>query len=175
MIEREVKLRVKDHTALRPLLEAMGAARVSDEHETNRILDTADGTLQKRRQVLRVRSADKSTITWKGSASENEAFGQKAREELEISFDADGTEELLSLLGKLGFTESLRYTKDRETWRWQGVEIALDHLEFGDFVEIEGEAGVIQDALHRLQLDNEPVETRSYPELQRISQQDRNR
>jgi adenylate cyclase class 2 len=175
MIEREVKLRVTDHAALRPLLEAMGATRIGGEHETNRILDTADGALQRRHQVLRVRGADKSTITWKGSAAENDAFGHKAREELEVVFDAGGTEELLGLLAKLGFNESVRYVKDRETWRWQSVEIALDHLEFGDFVEIEGEAGVIQDALHRLRLDNEPLESRSYPDLQRLAQQERSR
>jgi adenylate cyclase, class 2 len=175
MIEREVKLRVKDHAALRPLLEAMGATRVSNEHEINRILDSADGALQRRHQVLRVRSADKSTLTWKGSAAENDAYGQKAREELEVAFDAAGTEELLGLLTKLGFMESVRYIKERETWRWQGVEIALDRLEFGDFLEVEGEAGVIQDALHRLQLDDEPLEARSYPDLQRLAQQERGR
>jgi predicted adenylyl cyclase CyaB len=175
MIEREVKLRVSDHDDIRPLLAAMGATLSGTENETNRILDTADGTLLKRHHVLRVRNADKNTLTWKGSSADQDPYGHKTREELEVVFAEDSIEELLALLAKLGYQESVRYTKKRETWRWQSVEIALDQLEFGSFVEIEGEAGVIQDALHRLQLDHEPYESRSYPELQRLFNAERTR
>jgi predicted adenylyl cyclase CyaB len=175
MIEREVKIRVSDLAALRPRLEAMGATIAGTERETNHILDTADGSLQRRNEVLRVREAQKNTITWKGRAADQDPYGQKAREELEAQIADDAAEGVLAILGKLGYQEVLRYLKERQAWRWQGVEIALDHLEFGDFVEIEGEAGVIQDALHRLQLDGEPLEHRSYPELQRLWQQARER
>ena len=175
MIEREVKIRVTDLATLRQRLEAMGASREGAEHEINRILDTAETALQRRHEVLRVRTADKSTITWKGPAGDQDPFGHKTREELEVEFSADGTEELLGMLAKLGFVEAIRYIKERETWRWHGAAIALDSLEFGDFVEIEGEAGVIQDAMHRLQIESEPREQRSYPELQRLTQQERAR
>jgi predicted adenylyl cyclase CyaB len=172
MIEREVKIRVSDLAPVRQRLETMGATLAGTEHEINRILDTADGALQRRREVLRVRSADKNTLTWKGSAAQKDPYGHKAREELEVEFSRDGTEEQLSIFGKLGYVEVVRYTKHRETWKWQGSEIALDRLEFGDFVEVEGEASVIQDAIHRLQLEQEPREERSYPELQRLRQQE---
>ncbi|MDB5057362.1 MAG: putative adenylate cyclase [Chloroflexi bacterium] len=175
MIEREVKIRVSDLAALRPRLEAMGATRTGEEHEINHILDTADGSLQRRSEVLRVRRAGKSTFTWKGIAADQDPYGHKAREELEVEIVADGAETLLAILGKLGYNEVIRYTKHRETWRWQSVEIALDRLDFGNFIEIEGEAAIIQDALHRLQLDGEPIEQRSYPELQRVMQLERER
>lgn len=175
MIEREVKIRVADFSRLLPCLEAMGAIFAGSEEETNRMLDTAEGALTRRHHVLRVRSAAASTITWKGAAADHDPQGHKTREELEVEFAAEGTEELLSLLARLGYAEVLRYAKRRDTWKWQGAEITLDRLEFGNFVEIEGEAGVIQDALHRLQLDQEPHEQRSYPELQRLLQQQRER
>jgi len=173
MIEREVKIRVPSHDVLRPLLQAMGATAVGSEEEINRILDAQDGSLQRRSNVLRVRTADKNTLTWKGPAANQDPYGHKAREELEIIFAEDGADTLLALLARLGFEEVLRYDKRRETWRWQSAEIALDHLSFGDFVEIEGEAGAIQHALRLLHLDQEPLEVRSYAQLQREADQAR--
>jgi predicted adenylyl cyclase CyaB len=170
MIEREVKIRVPDHEALRPLLTAMGATLAGVEHEVNRILDGPDAPLQRGNQVLRVRTAGKNTLTWKGPAASRDPYSHKAREELEVVFADDGAETLLALLARLGFHEVLRYEKRRETWRWQGAVIALDHLAFGDFVEIEGEAGAIQHALHLLHLDGEQIEMRSYAQLQREAQ-----
>ncbi len=175
MIEREVKIRVTDLATIRQRLETLGASREGIEHEVNRILDTADAVLQRRHEVLRVRSAGKSTITWKGPAADLDPFQHKTREELEVEFSANGTEELLAMLSKLGYVEAIRYVKDRETWRWHGAEIALDSLEFGDFVEIEGEAGAIQDVMHKLQIEADPREQRSYPELQRLTQQEQAR
>src|SRR5579864_8351173 len=130
MIEREVKIRVPDLAALRPLLQAMGATLAGEEQETNRILDNAEGSLRKNRQILRVRSANQHTLTWKGPALEQQAQGYKIREELEVGIAAEATDTLLTLLARLGFVEVLCYVKRRETWRWQSVVIALDHLEF---------------------------------------------
>ncbi len=168
MIEREVKIRVANHDALRPLLESMGAARTRTEQETNRLFDTADGTLRRRGEVLRVRTADHASVTWKGPAAGADNFEHKVREEWEVEIAADGAESLVAILGRLGFHEALCYTKQRETWRWQGVTIALDDLTFGKFVEIEGDAPAIEGALRLLRLEDEPLETRSYPELQRL-------
>lgn len=173
MIEREVKIRVQSLDAVRPLLESLGAARVGREDEVNKILDGPDGALGRRREVLRVRTAGRNTLTWKGPAASQDPYGHKAREELEVAFAADAAETLLTLLARLGFVEVLRYEKQRETWRWQGVAITLDRLAFGEYVEIEGEAGAIQHVLRVLQLDHEPPETRSYAELQRAASQDR--
>ncbi|HVA88969.1 MAG TPA: class IV adenylate cyclase, partial [Chloroflexota bacterium] len=165
MVEREVKIRVDDPDALHPLLEAMGAARSRSEQELNRMFDTPEGTLRRRGEVLRVRTADHASLTWKGPAAEADHYKHKVREELEAGIAAEGAESLVAMLARLGFHETLRYQKRRETWHWQGVTIALDQLEFGHFVEIEGDATVIQDALRLLRLEHEPLETRGYPEL----------
>ncbi|HWE62639.1 MAG TPA: class IV adenylate cyclase [Chloroflexota bacterium] len=173
MIEREIKIRVADHQALRPLLKAMGATSLGSEEEINRILDTAESTLYKRRELLRVRSTSRGVLTWKGPAAAQDSTGHKMREELEVPIPGERVDTLLALLAHLGYHEVLRYDKVRETWRWQGVEIVLDSLEFGDFVEIEGEAGAIEQAIHLLHLDGQPLERRSYAELQRLAQQER--
>lgn len=173
MIEREVKIRVADHSALRPLLEQMGATAAGTEEESNRILDTADGALYKQRQLLRVRATARGLLTWKGPVADQDTRGHKMREELEVPIPRDRVDTLLALLARLGYNEVLRYDKRRETWRWHGVAITLDSLEFGDFVEIEGEAGAIERAIHLLRLDGQPLEQRSYAELQRLARQGR--
>lgn len=167
MIEREVKIRIEDLAALRPLLEAMGAGHEGDEHEVNRIFDTADNGLRRRQQVLRVRTASSGTFTWKGPADQSDSHGHKAREELEVRFSAQDADTLVALLQRLGFEEAVRYEKDRETWRWQGLAIALDRLSFGTFVELEGDADVIERALRALRLEGLPFERRGYADLQR--------
>lgn len=169
MIEREVKIRIGEPEALRPLLQEMGATYARAEQELNRLFDTAEGALQRRGEVLRIRTADTATLTWKGQTDDGEPHSHKVREELETAIASDGAESLVAILGRLGFQESLRYAKQRETWHWQGVTIALDQLAFGNFVEIEGDATAIQAALRLLRLEDEPVEARSYPELQRQS------
>jgi adenylate cyclase class 2 len=173
MTEREVKIRVPDLDAFPPRLEAMGATYVGVEQEINHILDTADATMLRKSQVLRVREADKNTLTWKGRSAADDAYGHKVREELEVTFGGDAADTMLSILSRLGFQETLRYQKVRTSWRWQSVVIALDRLDFGTFIEVEGDASAIQHALHLLQIEHLPVETRSYPELQRLAQQDR--
>ena len=136
MIEREVKIRVTDLAAIRQRLESLGAHREGVENEVNRILDSSDGALQRKHQVLRVRTAGKSTFTWKGQAEDHDPFEHKTREEIEVQFSTEGTEELLGILAKLGYVEVIRYVKERETWRWLGAVIAVDKLEFGDFVDV---------------------------------------
>jgi predicted adenylyl cyclase CyaB len=172
MIEREVKIRVPDLEELRPRLEAMGATYVGVEEEINHILDTAEGALQRNGQILRVRAADKNTLTWKGRPPAEDPYGHKVREELEVPFSSDTTDTMLGIFSRLGFQEALRYTKTRMSWRWQSVVIALDRLDFGSFIEIEGDASAIQHALHLLQIEHLPFETRSYPELQRLARQE---
>ena len=169
MIEREVKIRVPDLDALQPRLEAMGATYVGVEQEINHILDTADGALLRKSQILRVREADKNSLTWKGRSASGDEYGHKVREELEVPFLGDAADTMLSILARLGFQETLRYQKTRTSWRWQSVVIALDRLDFGTFIEVEGDASAIQHALHLLQIEHLPLETRSYPELQRLA------
>jgi len=171
MIEREVKIPVPDHAALRPLLLAMGATEQGAEQEINRILDDSDGRLRAARQVLRVRSADVTTLTFKAVVPDD-GSGHKLREELEVSIGPGGDEILLHILARLGYREALRYDKRRESWRWRGVVIALDSLDFGHFVEIEGDGEDIDAAIRLLDLQARPHEGRSYPELQRRAQGD---
>ncbi len=77
--------------------------------------------------------------------------GVKTREELETVVE-DG-EAVAAILERLGFAPRVRYEKDREVWRFEGAEVALDHTPMGDFVEIEGAGDEIPELAGRLGLD----------------------
>jgi len=165
-IEREVKIPVPSFDGVRPLLGQIDAKFLGTEQEVNRILDNAERVLYQRHQILRVRSTPDGVLTWKGVLREHQASGHKVRTELEVHVAAQEVETLLQLLEGLGFTEVLRYEKERDTWQWRGIQVMLDSLVFGQFVEIEGNADDIESAVQALGLDGYQRETRSYPELQ---------
>ncbi|MCA9920516.1 MAG: hypothetical protein KC445_21325 [Anaerolineales bacterium] len=45
------------------------------------------------------------------------------------------------------------YEKYRETFTWQDVEIVLDELPYGNFVELEGDEGGLKTAVSHLNLN----------------------
>ena len=81
-------------------------------------------------------------------AGETEA---KVREELEV--EVSDFETTAAILERLGFEAQQVYEKYRETFLLDGVEVVLDEMPFGDFVELEGDEEAIRDAAGRLGLD----------------------
>jgi len=69
-----------------------------------------------------------------------------------------------SILERLGFVPVLIYEKRRETWLTNGVEIVLDELPFGLFMEIEGDEAGIDEVERRLEMHLN-VEHSTYPQL----------
>ena len=135
MLEREIKLQFGTAAEARAAILATGATpfRARRLQEDN-LLDTADGTLRRRRSILRVRmECGKSLITFKGPSQPS---AMKLREELE-TIAGDGSL-LVKILEELGFEVWFRYEKYREEFALDDVIIALDETPVGVFVEIEG-------------------------------------
>lgn len=136
-LEVEVKFLVDDLDVLRRRLAEVGAQLVGPRvHERNVRFDTADEALLGRSQLLRLRADTRARLTFKGLAAEDAASEAKVREEIELEigdFDQMG-----KILERLGFRPVQTYEKYRETYHWRGVEILLDEMPFGSFVELEG-------------------------------------
>jgi adenylate cyclase class 2 len=92
--------------------------------------------LLKRLELLRLRQDSRVRLTFKGPAAEDEQSEAKVREEIEIEVSDYARMDLI--LRRLGFIPMQIYEKYRETYHWQGVEIVLDEMPFGEFVELEG-------------------------------------
>ena len=58
-----------------------------------------------------------------------------------------------SILERVGFEPRQVYEKYRETYEIEAVEVVLDEMPFGDFVELEGDEISIRTVAQQLRLD----------------------
>jgi len=132
--EREIKFYIQDLAKLSERLRVCGAEQVRERVlERNLRLDTADYSLQKRGRLLRLRKDDRTRITYK----ENAQIEDGVMSRTEIEFIADDFEVARKLFEALGYQVKVVYEKYRRVFRLGDVDVMLDELPFGDFVEIE--------------------------------------
>lgn len=150
-LEIEVKFLVADESALRARLEAAGAKQVRPRvYERNVRYDDMEGGLFKKGQLLRLRQDDAARLTFKGLAIMDRQSEAKVREELETTVGNFDT--AAAILERLGFKAQQVYEKYRETFELGEVEVVLDELPFGRFVELEGGEEEIREAARQLDL-----------------------
>ena len=151
-LEVEVKFLVANLPAIRNRVIEAGA-KLSRERvwERNVRFDTANDDLLRRGELLRLRKDKNAIITFKGVSPEDVHSEAKVREELEITVDDFDT--AAAIFRRLGFSAKQTYEKYRETFAFGEVEIVLDELPFGYFVELEGTEPAIKQAAAALNLD----------------------
>lgn len=151
-LEVEVKFLVPDLSAVRERLLAVGAyidkPRV---HEHNIRYDNAWGGLLRKGILVRLRQDEIARLTYKGIPQEEVQSEAKVREELEIEVSDFAT--TAEILERIGFEQQQVYEKYRETFQVGKVEVVLDEMPFGNFVELEGEEKEIRKTADLLQLD----------------------
>jgi adenylate cyclase class 2 len=119
-------------------------------------------SLDDRNAVLRIRKTqDKTILTYKQSIQNDFNVKQRTEHETEVS----DFEELKNIVDSLGFEPRLVYEKRRKTWHFRSVEIVLDELPFGLFLEIEGSITEIAEAEMFLEIEDFEIEYESYPRL----------
>ncbi len=142
-LETEVKLYVPNLDAVAQRIVAAGGELTHPRtFERNVRYDTPEGALSARRIVLRLRQDERVRLTYKDAATLTQ--GALSRVELEVTLDDFATMD--AILQRLGFVPSVRYEKYRTTYRLDAVEIMLDEMPFGHFVEIEGPLEAIKAA-----------------------------
>ena len=152
-VECELKFRLAglaDHARLRAALRKLGYRLEGTYDEENfRFVGPGKTT---RRTTLRLRVLDggpRGVLTAKGEA--HFVAGVKVREETEVDVaDAHAT---LDLLAQLGFQVLVIYRKHRSVWKQGAVNVTLDRLDFGHFVEVEGPLEEIPTVARSLGLD----------------------
>ncbi|HZW03701.1 MAG TPA: class IV adenylate cyclase [Anaerolineaceae bacterium] len=161
--EVEVKFYVRRLEPVARRLEELGAERAIERlHEQNLRFDTPDGELTRAHRVLRLRQDRQAVLTYKGPARPGESVSD--RQEIEVTVgDLAAARRILEALG---FRVSVVYEKFRTTYRWNNLEIVLDEMPFGHFLEIEGpDAAAIRHLATLLGLDWSVRSTASYMEL----------
>lgn len=162
-IEIEKKYRFKDKKqrdqAALTLKEA-GAVFASEVFEENFL--HKGGDLREKAAVLRVRKiADTTILTYKEKIRDDEDVKHRIEYETKVS-DVDATEQIIQ---SLGFSLNVIYEKRRQTWHFGEVEVVLDELPFGHYMEIEGSPESIEKAEKKLGFKELETESRGYPRL----------
>lgn len=160
--EIEAKFYIQNPDEFRRRLEVQGArlkeARV---REMNLRFDTPQRDLGRDGRVLRLRQDTRARITYK-DAGRVEA-GAINRRELEFAVsDFDAAREFLEALG---YEVALTYEKYRTTYQLDEVELMLDEMPYGNFVEIEGAKKSLRPTADRLGLSWEAAIPASYSQL----------
>lgn len=153
-LEVEVKFLVSDLAAVRQELIAAGAMLKKPRiYERNIRYDDAHDTLRQRGQLLRLRQDSKAKITYKGIPLGVDLTGAEARVREELEIDVSDFDTTDAIIKRLGLMPRQLYEKYRETFQFGAVEIVLDEMPFGDFVELEGNEPDIRAAADRFGLD----------------------
>ena len=151
-LEVEVKFLVDDLAAMRQrVVDAGGVLHHPRVYERNIRYDNAWQGLARQDKLLRLRQDARNRLTYKGPAQNVETAQVKIREELEIEVDDFDT--AAAILQRLNFEPVQVYEKYRETFHLGPVEVVLDEMPFGTFMELEGEEGAIVAAATTLGLD----------------------
>jgi adenylate cyclase class 2 len=112
--------------------------------------------------VLRLRKTNEKTIfTYKEKVPNETDFKHQIEFETEVS-NVEATE---SIIDKLGYKLAVVYEKHRKTWQLGNVEVVLDELPFGYYMEIEGAIEDIIEAEKLLGAEDLETEARGYPRL----------
>jgi adenylate cyclase class 2 len=148
--ELEVKFYLTKRQEMEAKLDALGKLSTPRVHELNLRLDTAELSLLSSGRLLRLRQDARARVTYKGPGSE--LGGARLRQELEFTVSDFNT--ALKLFEALGYQVYLMYEKYRTTYRLGELEVVLDEMPSGDFLEIEGPDGEsIHAAARQLGLD----------------------
>ncbi|MGZ6316678.1 MAG: class IV adenylate cyclase [Anaerolineales bacterium] len=148
--EIEAKFYVQHPEELERRVKALGGrASEGRVYEKNLRFDTPGRDLKRAGRVLRLRQDNSRRITYKeGNSLEG---GALSRREVEFAVsDFDAAQEFIEALG---YEVAFIYEKYRTTYKMNDIEIMVDEMPYGNFVELEGEAGALKPSAQNLGLD----------------------
>lgn len=158
--EKKYRLDKKRLVELSAKLTSVGAVFSEERFEENYL--HRGGTLDERGAMLRLRKiGDVTHFTYKEKLRNDADFKHKIEFETIVS-DVEATEHIIE---KLGYRLSVVYEKHRKAWHLGNVEVVLDELPFGLYMEIEGAIEDIEAAEKILEIEDLEPEPRGYPRL----------
>jgi adenylate cyclase class 2 len=161
-IEKKYRLSVAQRGEVLRKLSEKGISVSKNEFEVNTLY--SGGTLQETHSILRLRRVDNAaTLTFKHRFE----FGSGIKHQREEESRVEDPEAIDTILRAVGFSPSLIYEKRRSTFHISEVELVIDELPFGLYMEIEGNEVSIESVEKLLGLENLEVEHASYPQLTR--------
>jgi len=166
--EIEAKFYVQHLANIEAHLKHLGGRLIQPRTlEINLRYDTPGRDLQRSGRVLRLRRDVVNSLTYKsGSQTQDGALSRT-----EIEFTVNDFESAQQFLEALGYQIVFIYEKYRTTFALEQVQIMLDELPYGNFIELEGDVESLKTLAHQLGLRWETAIPHSYHQLfQRLCQ-----
>ena len=158
--ERKYRLGEKRLEEVIAKLNELGAEFDKEVFEVN--YQHRGGEMDERGATLRLRKiGDFTVLTYKEKVKTDGGTKQKIEYETSVS-DVEATEKIIE---RLGYKLTAVYEKRRKYWRLGEVEVVLDELPFGLYMEIEGTEPEIDRTEKQLGLKEIEREPRGYPRL----------
>jgi adenylate cyclase, class 2 len=158
--EKKYRLTKEQYEEVLQSLKELNGEFIREEFEVNLLY--GGGILEDEKALLRVRRiGDKTILTYKKQIHNDLAIKQHIEHETEVA----NFEAIENIIKALGFQLGMVYEKRRQTWHLQNVEVCLDELPFGLFMEIEGKISEIGLIEMLLELEDFEVENDTYPKL----------
>lgn len=120
------------------------------------------GILDNLNAVLRLRKTQTRTLL---TFKEKIANAGDIKHQIEFETEVADVDAMENIIEKLGYHLSVVYEKHRKAWHLGKVEVVLDELPFGYYMEIEGEVKNILKAEKLLGAEDLTPEARGYPRL----------
>lgn len=159
-IEKKYRLPSERRSLIEDALRELGAQFLRDDFEENTIY--GGELLDSSASIVRIRrTQNRSVLTYKRRIENVSDVKQQIEHESEIS-DAEAVSKILL---ELNLEPKLVYEKRRATWKLRSVEVLLDELPFGLFMEIEGSLTAIKEAEMLLDIEDLETEHETYPRL----------
>ncbi|MFZ4815725.1 MAG: class IV adenylate cyclase [Phototrophicaceae bacterium] len=164
--EVEVKLHVSNFNAVIPALKRMGAElAVPRVFERNVRYDTVNRSLSAQDIVLRLRQDNGVRLTFKDKIL-GDAITRGVHQRFEAEVSVSDFDTMNLILERLGFKPYMTYEKYRTTYDFNEIEIVLDEMPYGNFIEIEApDEAAITPILEQLGLQSAPKSPYSYSKL----------
>src|SRR5688572_14773104 len=159
-IEKKYRLTAELTTRIVNALDEIGAAYVGEDFEENTIYGC--GVLADTNSIVRIRrTQDRSLLTFKRRLA-----GQSdVKEQIEFETEVSDPDASANIIKELGLVPGLVYEKRRRTWHIRDVEVVVDELPFGLFMEIEGSVTGIKEVEILLGMEHLETENETYPRL----------
>lgn len=159
-IEKKYRLTEELRNEILKSLEEIGAEFAGEDDEENTLF--ANDELFERHAIVRIRQTqDGAKLTYKQrikSASD-------AKQQIEFESGISNADDVRSIIEALGLKAAIVYEKRRRTYKLRQVEVVLDTLPFGLFMEIEGPVTGIAEAEMLLEIEDLEVVPETYPQL----------
>lgn len=159
-IEKKYRLTPENWERVKADLKQIDAEYIAEDFEENILFH--NDFLEENGALLRLRKTGRGNIlTFKQFVSS--AGG--AKQHVEHESEVEKPDEIEKIVEGLGFAKKMVYEKRRLIWKFKEVEIVLDELPFGLFMEIEGAMMAIAEAEMYLGAEDFAIEEKTYPHM----------